>query len=248
MAVVADVDTAMVEVTVSGRWDRWLQEATAPMLRGCLAAHPAAIILDLHDLGDPRGASAPLWRAIRLCGAQMQSPVPVVACLPIQAPLAGALRRRGGRRVLPLYPSVPEARAVLGISSTTDQRRRLRLVPELADAVRARQMVTDACAIWHLSELAPRARLVVSELVVNAVEHAVPTIEATVTRLPAGMQMAVYDDDPHLPCLRRSGREPGDVTARRLGLRVVHHAASAWGSLPTRTGKMVWAVVTCHQR
>ncbi|GGQ43039.1 hypothetical protein GCM10010166_09110 [Couchioplanes caeruleus subsp. azureus] len=246
--VIADADTMIVEVTVSGRWDRRLHQATARILRGCLAAHPAAIIMDLRDLGDSSGASATLWPGVRQWGQRVQPSVPVVACLPTKAPWA--LRCRGGRQAVPTYASVPDARAALINGRTTpgQAQPRLRLAPDLAEVAQARRLVTEACACWQPSELQTRARLVISELVVNAIEHAATSVEVAVTRLPAGVHLAVYDGEPRLPHLhRRSGTEPGDITERGLGLRAVDHAATAWGALPTHTGKMVWATITCHE-
>ncbi|MFI7602500.1 ATP-binding protein [Actinoplanes sp. NPDC049681] len=249
VTVIADVDTAIVEVTVSGRWDRRLREASSRVLRGCLAAHPAAIIMDLHDLNDPSGASVAGWRSARRWGEGMHDSVPVVACLPTQAPLAGALRSGGRRRDLPIYTSVPQARTALITDGATTGRSqlRLRLAPELAEAVRARRLVNDACTRWQPAELEVPARLVISELVLNAIQHAATTLDVTVTRLPSGVHLAVYDGDPRLPRLRRSGRKPGDITESGLGLRVLHHAATAWGALPTNAGKMVWATIIGHQ-
>ncbi|MEV8509196.1 hypothetical protein AB0368_30770 [Actinoplanes sp. NPDC051475] len=161
MTVIADPDTTIVEVTVSGRWDRRLHEASARILHGCLAAHSAAIIMDLYDLGDPSGASAAFWSTVRRWGQRMQPSTRVAACLPTQTPLAVALRRRGRGRDLPTYTSVPEGRAALiNTSAKTDQPpRRLRLQPELTEVVRARRLLIDACARWQPSELEIRARL-----------------------------------------------------------------------------------------
>ncbi|GGQ42863.1 ATP-binding protein [Couchioplanes azureus] len=239
VAAVADVETAVIEVAVSGCWNRQLQLACAGVLRGCVAARPAGILLNLQDLHDPDGASAALWRTVR---GWTTPACPVVAHAPLEPRLAGVRERceQGGN--LRIYETLPQARAALDRGGPGTDRLRLSLVADPAAAAQARELVTDACTRWQRTELGLRARILISELVVNAVEHACAGIEATITRLPTGLHLGVYDDDPRLPQMRPAGSEPGDVTARGLGLRAVHHAASMWGALPTRTGKMVWAI------
>ncbi|MDI6104137.1 ATP-binding protein [Actinoplanes sp. NEAU-A12] len=84
-----------------------------------------------------------------------------------------------------------------------------------------------------------------SELVVNAVEHAGTDIRVTVSHRGGGMHLAVHDGVSRLSQPRHS--QPSTrtdlVTRRGTGLRVVHADADAWGAIPTRGGKIVWAAV-----
>jgi hypothetical protein len=118
----------------------------------------------------------------------------------------------------------------------------------------AEQIVVAACREWGLASVAPRARLVASELVGNAVEHAAAEIHFIVTRLGpqhAGivrprnvLHLAVHDQEPQLPSLP-PGRSPRltPMTERGQGLHIVDATADHWGALPTHHGKMVWAVL-----
>ncbi|MDI6100115.1 ATP-binding protein [Actinoplanes sp. NEAU-A12] len=246
---VIDADTAVIELTVWGGWDRTLSAQARLVVDKCLAEHPAGLIVDLHHLRDPHAVSAPLWLTACAQAAAMTPPVAIAVCVPAGMPLARRLRRLGARDWLVFYPTVPQAREVLAGRHPLADRMHLALPPDQAAAVQARSLVTDACADWGLDHLAERSRLVISELVVNAAEHAGTDIEVVVSsRGPASgvaLHLAVYDGDPVLPRVRDpvAGRFGPSLSERGLGLRIVGAAASSWGALPARGGKLVWAII-----
>ncbi|GAA4938721.1 ATP-binding protein [Actinoplanes utahensis] len=249
---VIDADTAVIEFSVWGDWDRRLSAQARVVLDKCLAEHPTGLIIDLHRLHDPHAVSAPLWLTACAKAAAMQPPAAVAVCLPASAPLARRLRRLGARDWLVLYASVPQARAVLSGRHPLADRLRLALPPDPAAAIQARSLVTDACTGWGLGHLCERARLVISELVVNAAEHAGTDIEViassrgrTASNGAAALHLAVYDGDQTLPRVPDPVTGPlgASLTDRGLGLRIVGAAASAWGALPARGGKLVWAII-----
>ena len=246
---VIDADTAVIEFSVWGSWDRRLSAQARLALDKCLAEHPAGLIVDLHHLRDPHAVSASLWLTACAQGAAMAPPVAVAVCAPAGEPLARRLRRLGARDWLVLYATVPQARAVLAGRHPLPDRMHLALPPDPAAAVQARSLVTDACAGWGLDHLRERSRLVISELVVNAAEHAGTDIEVVVSSRGstsgAALHLAVYDGDPTLPRVRDPVAGPlgPSLTDRGLGLRIVGAAASSWGALPARGGKLVWAIV-----
>jgi anti-sigma regulatory factor (Ser/Thr protein kinase) len=246
---VIDTDTAVIELTVWGDWDRRLSAQARLVLDKCLAEHPSGLIVDLHHLRDPHAASAPLWLTGCARAAAMQPPVAIAVCVSAGMPLARRLRRLGARDWLVLHATVPQAHAVLAGRRPLPDRMQLALPPDPAAAVQARAMVTDACAGWGLDHLSERSRLVISELVVNAVEHAGTDIEVVVSsRGPSSgvaVHLAVYDGDLTLPRVREpvTGRLGPSLSDRGLGLRIVGVAASSWGALPARGGKLVWAII-----
>ena len=248
---VIDADTAVIEFSVWGAWDRRLSAQARTVLDKCLAEHPTGVIIDLHRLHDPHAVSAPLWLTACAQGAAMQPPATIAVCLPAGAPLARRLRRLGARDWLVLYATVPQARAVLAGRHPIADRMHLALPADPAAAIQARNLVTDACVGWGLDHLCERARLVISELVVNAAEHAGTDIEVIVSsrgrpgNSAAALHLAVYDGDPVLPRMRDPVTGPlgPSLTDRGLGLRIVGAAASAWGALPAHGGKLVWAII-----
>jgi Histidine kinase-like ATPase domain len=113
-------------------------------------------------------------------------------------------------------------------------RARLRPVPDACRQVR--QLVTQACATWHRSELTATAALVATELVANVVRHAHTTMEFTLGLRDGRMSLAVRDGSRRLP-------RPGDAKltdAGGRGLRLVRELTESWGVLPFSDGKVVW--------
>jgi hypothetical protein len=80
------------------------------------------------------------------------------------------------------------------------------------------------------------ARLLVSELVTNAVLHARTELTLSLDRKESVVRVQVEDHNPRLPVLRTHGNEAG--TGR--GLRVLDKMASSWGSYNIGDGKVVW--------
>lgn len=115
-------------------------------------------------------------------------------------------------------------------------------------AARARRFVEEQLVAAGLDDLGGVATLLVSELVTNAVVHAVPRaasaraadIAVTVRFGPDRLRVEVCDGDPKLPRRRR----------RRLlapggrGLLLVEELAMRWGAEHTSSGKSVWFELT----
>lgn len=110
-------------------------------------------------------------------------------------------------------------------------------LPEAATA--ARLLVTLALAVWNLDALTDDAKLIVTELVANAADHARgDSIRVTVTRLDEYcVHIAVVDKSRAQPRLREAG--PDEVAGR--GLAMVEALSSKWGADPLPWGKRVWA-------
>ncbi|GAA4605608.1 anti-sigma regulatory factor (Ser/Thr protein kinase) [Actinoplanes octamycinicus] len=255
ITAVKDERTAIVELAVTGTWDHRLWEQADQTWQECLAEHPTGLLLDLSYLDDPDARSAALWHTVQAHGSRMQPPVPVAVCLRPGTPLAVRLGRPDGDRGLPVYLDLDQARHALAISRPRTEQVRAMLAPDPASAAVARELVTAACREWALEPLLPYARLVASELVTNAAEHAGTTVDLVVTRLGPQqrgksphqhyLHLAVYDRSPELPRPVHDGDTlpDGALTLRGVGLHVVGQAAWTWGALPTRTGKVVWATI-----
>jgi hypothetical protein len=246
LRVTGDDDGSVLLVAVGGGLDRPLLLRLRTVVHKCLADYPAALIVDLTELDDPIGASAPLWLTARQTGEAMRPPVRLMLCVGPDTVLAARLHRLGARWFMPIFASVGEARAVLAGTPVLTDWSQVRLPPEPVSAGLARKLVADACRSWALPQLLGAAQLVVSELVTNAVEHARTELLVTVARRGCGLYLAVRDgnrDQPPLVALTSAGAEGIDDHGR--GLRIVQQVASAWGAVPTHdgAGKVVWASV-----
>jgi hypothetical protein len=243
--VEGDLDAAVALMTVCGAWSPPLRDSVAVAVHKCLAEHPEALIVDLSALADPRSDSATTWVSVQRAAAAEEPSVQVALCIPPELPLADRMQRLGSRHHLPVYAKVRQARVAIAGRLPMTERLTLTLPPEPDSPSAARNLAGDACLAWELPELLHPARLVMSELVTNAVEHARTTVTVGVSRRGAGIHLAVSDGvaaPPRLlrPARLRRGRPLDD---RGRGMRIVAAAATAWGSLPTRTGKVVWATL-----
>jgi Histidine kinase-like ATPase domain len=112
---------------------------------------------------------------------------------------------------------------------------RIVLEPVSASVPQARRFVAD-----RLSDLPQEtvdvARLLVSEVVTNAVLHARTNLSLTLERNDTTVNVRVEDENPVLPVLRTHGTDAG--TGR--GLWVLESMASRWGSHSVDGGKVVW--------
>lgn len=119
--------------------------------------------------------------------------------------------------------------------------RTTRLPPRPGSVRTARTLVTDALdSVDAPTERVEAVRLVVSELVTNAVVHGDGDVEVCLDLDRRCVRIAVADDDEHPP--QPIDADPADVSGR--GIRLVEEIADRWGTeLRTdgRPGKTVWA-------
>jgi histidine kinase/DNA gyrase B/HSP90-like ATPase len=253
LRLTSDSDGAVVQLGVRGRWDWQLFLAVRTAVSKCLVEHPTALILDLRALDDAKGSSVSLWFALRRNADGMQPPVRMALCVPPETPLAVRLRQLGAKRFLPIFATVTQARTALAERLAMPERLQLRLPASPESASLAGLLVADACRAWELPLLLHRARLVMFELVVNAVEHAGTDLLVTVARRDDALHLAVRDGSVVLPRRLPVGPMVGGAGSygRGQGLQVVDELARSWGARHTYdgTGKVVWATIwTRHAR
>ncbi|MEV6843429.1 ATP-binding protein [Actinoplanes sp. NPDC051411] len=243
--VESDVDAAVMLMTVLGAWGAALAREVSRALAKCLGDHPEALIVDLSSLADPRTESAATWIGAQGAAAQLEPPLQLALCVPPGLPLAGRLLRLCSRKHLPLYARVRQTRVAIAGRLPDGGRMSVTVAPVPEAPSTARNLVGDACRRWGLAELLHPARAVMSELVTNAVEHAGTELTVVVTRRGSGLQVAVADRfDRHPRIIQQPRPRPGDpLDERGRGLQMVAATATAWGSLPTPIGKVVWATL-----
>jgi hypothetical protein len=233
LVVGADPDPAMIEIEVRGRWCRSLSMEVYRVLRDCLAEHPLAIVLDLSGLIDVDAASTPMWLAASHAAQRLCPPAQLALGLPPTRQLASRLRQLGALEFLSIHPTARQARAAAaGRLSRVDRLQLCRLRPVLASTTVAGDAVSVACAAWSLPGLLEPSQQIMRELVANAVVHAGTDMTLTMSVRGTALHLAVHDGDHRLPAVRAGH-----------GLRMVESRASTWGAVPTRDGKVVWALV-----
>lgn len=119
--------------------------------------------------------------------------------------------------------------------------RRVAFELDPASARAARTFVADVLAQSAAQDCADVARLLVNELVTNALLHARSRVEVVVRVQPRTVRVDVHDAVERLPYLLS---DPGDAIAGR-GLHIVDELAARWGAEPLPTGgKTVWFELT----
>jgi anti-sigma regulatory factor (Ser/Thr protein kinase) len=113
---------------------------------------------------------------------------------------------------------------------------RLALRPVPASAARARTFVEQTLGAWECDDFLDSSRLLVSELVTNAVLHARTDFELVIRAVRTGVRVEVRDHSPAEPVVRRYEDEA--MTGR--GLALVDELAARWGVDRHPDGKAVW--------
>jgi anti-sigma regulatory factor (Ser/Thr protein kinase) len=246
----ADVEAAGPGEPVILRVVGSLDPDSAPILHEALTRslrhEPEIVVLDFAGLTD--AARAAVTDLVALADRAHAWPGATVVIGAAPGALTALLVTAGAAGNLPSYPSV--AAAVAGAAairaSAADQgepaRLQLGLSPVDSAAATARRLVDRAVAQWGLPALRDTARLVVTELVSNAVRHgtvaATAAVEVTLARQADAVYVSVRDRSRRLP--RPGGPVPATVEGGR-GLLVVGIMSRAWGTTPTADGKVVWA-------
>ena len=245
--MVNDVDHSVTEVTVIGVWSSELRSTLARRLQGCIAEKPQSVIVNLAHLYDPAGASASTWRTAQ---QYVTTEGPGVELILAAAPmlLLRHLQGEGGGATIRTAATVSTAHA-LAYHPRWPSRRLLLPATDTSPA-RARTLAGDACLAWDLPGQLYPAMLIVSELTGNAIEHAGTDLTVAISLRDHTLHLAVHDLHRDLPRLiealpYRSGLP---VEQRGAGLRLVRGAAAAWGAMPCRIGKVVWATLAVNRR
>lgn len=105
-----------------------------------------------------------------------------------------------------------------------------------SSAAAARRFVAQALLDWDCPELDEIARLLVSELVGNALLHAGGGFDMRIRRLHDRVRVEVQDQSSRMPDRKYYSRMSG--TGR--GLMLVEELSLAWGARRVKGGKVVW--------
>jgi anti-sigma regulatory factor (Ser/Thr protein kinase)/anti-anti-sigma regulatory factor len=213
--------------------------ATVPNVRTTLhklaAECPTALILDLRAMAPARESLLAVFAAsAQQAGEEYGVPLQVCSCTDDVA-----IHLRVYRTFLAVHAN--REAAIAAVSAAGPRWRHLHLEPDVTAAAAARQMVHDACAAWGVGHLDDAARLVVSELVGNAVVHAGTPLDVSAAANGRYLRIAVQDGSRVQPRLVLDTLLAPALAKHGWGLRLVQEHAAHWGSTRTDGGKIVWA-------
>ena len=110
----------------------------------------------------------------------------------------------------------------------------------LSSPARARRWLTDMLERWELSGLAESAILLTTEIVTNAVVHALSRPLVVAAAAHGEIEVGVTDHEPRLP-RKPGGADPASTTTEGgRGLALVDMVADEWGATSLAEGKQVW--------
>ncbi|MFJ2963485.1 PAS domain S-box protein [Streptomyces collinus] len=113
-------------------------------------------------------------------------------------------------------------------------------LPATASAVPAgRSFVVETLAAWDCAHRADDVRLLVSEVLTNAVQHAEGPVALHLRRTATELAVEVSDLSPQLPQPRLAAQD--EESGR--GLVLVDTLADSWGVRPEEQGKTIWFAV-----
>lgn len=219
-----------------------VQTATALRagLMKCLADCPDALIVDVAALTADSGVPLTVLRVVQR-QAQGWPAIPMVLCRP-DAALARQLVRAGPDAYPSIYPSVEDAIAALDRIAQVRPAIHLDLPATTDSCAWARDVVVQACRDWDLDRVADDAEAIVCELVANAVLHARPPLHLFLAVRGPRLHLAVHDGSETLP-QAFGGAPPPPTVAHGRGLMLIDAIATAWGTMRTTEGKVVWATL-----
>src|SRR4051794_3118568 len=115
--------------------------------------------------------------------------------------------------------------------------RQLELADQADPSRAARRFTTEVLAELADAELVADAELIVSELVTNAMLHAVGPVRLRLEPRGQGVRLEGSDGSPIAPLRGR----PGAQATTGRGVRLIESLSARWGVSPTADGKTVWA-------
>jgi anti-sigma regulatory factor (Ser/Thr protein kinase) len=144
----------------------------------------------------------------------------------------------GRRNADPVH--IHEAGGDVGESVVTSREFR----PEDTAPSAARRFTEHALRCWgHDGSVIDDARLLVSELVTNAVNHTRSPFSVSVAAHSPKVRVAVHDRSSTIPV--KGGPSTGAPSGGR-GLQIVADLADDWGVVRTPVGKTVWAELSAR--
>jgi anti-anti-sigma regulatory factor len=220
-----------------------LDETTHRSLRDAIidAAldEPNAVLIDVNDLSVP---SESAWSVLTSAHWYVSTwpDVPILlVCAHPQRQLA--ITRCGVDRYVPVYRTDELALDTVAGGSLHRRRRvRTQLPVEAASIGVARGSIADRLTAWAQGDLIPIASTVAAIFVENVLAHT-DSAPILIVESYRNTVVVAVEDGSRIPAGRHEDTDRGAEAVS--GLSIVSALCREWGSIPTSTGKTVWALV-----
>jgi hypothetical protein len=205
---------------------------------------PAAVLVDVNDLDISTPTAWSVFTSARW-HVSVWPDVPVLLIC-TQAERRTAIGHTGVTRYVPAHASVQAALAALtGTIRGARRRVRAEFPATLASLHTARMLVAECLSTWSQGDLVPAATVIVNVFVENVLQHTTCAPVVVLESDGTVVSISVRDDSTAVAVRHEDPYRGGDPVS---GLAIVASMCRAWGSMPTSSGKAVWAVVGPENR
>jgi hypothetical protein len=150
------------------------------------------------------------------------------------------IKHNGVTRYVPVHATIEAAMAALTDGRRTRRRRRSDLPASLVALRMARKFVAEWLGAWSQSELIAVATVIVNVFVENVLQHTASAPVLVLESDGTAVTISVQDGSSTPAARHEDPYRGGDKVS---GLAILASVCRAWGSMPTPSGKTVWAVV-----
>jgi hypothetical protein len=199
---------------------------------------PQAVFVDVNGLEVPAFSAWSVFTSARW-HIKTWPDVPIVLVCG-HAGRRRTIERSGVTRYIPVHATVEAALAAVTDGRHARRRARTELPASLASLRRAREFVAEWLGEWSHAELIPVATVIVNVFVENVLQHTASEPMLILESDQKDVYISVQDENS-TPAARHE--DPYRGGERVSGLAIVASVCRAWGSMPTPSGKTVWAVI-----
>ncbi|GAS97504.1 Stas domain-containing protein [Mycolicibacterium canariasense] len=200
---------------------------------------PPVVIVDVDALRVPAESAWSVFTSARWHVSTWPDIPIVLVCA--DTDVRDTLRRNGITRYVPVYRTVHGARTAYDADEhRRRQRARAQLPAVMSSSARARRLVEAWLTSWSRAAMIPLAATIASELVENVLLHT-DSEPALILECDGDRITVAVEDASPTPAQRTEHPRAG--TSPVSGLAVVAALSRTWGSIPTLSGKTVWAVI-----
>jgi hypothetical protein len=244
LSVTAEAVGATTVLTAHGVLDGTTYRSMRDEIIKAALEEPNAVIVDVTDLAVPTDSALAVFTSARWhVGTWPEVPIMLVCG---RHERRSALSRNGISRYVPVHPTTEHALEDLSRSRAPRYRRRARadLPASPPSLQRSRELVEEWLTAWSHTDLIPVAKIIVTTLVENVLEHTDSRPNVRLETDGATVTVAVSDANPTLA----GPREAGGLNHPTSGLQILSALCRVWGNAPTPAGKTVWSVVGPENR
>lgn len=243
LTVTADTAGPTCVLTVDGVLDSstYLQLRDA-IVKAALDG-PRAVLVDVNNLAVPAPSAWAVFTSARWL-------VDTWPAVPIHLVCGHSVVRRtiaanGITRYVRVHPTIGEALSALTDTTRARTRAKTELPASLASLRSAREFVAQRLTEWSFDDLIASTTVVVNVFVENVLQHTPDGMVLLLETDGNSVTVSVQDSSTAPAARHEDSRRGGESVS---GLAIVASVCRAWGSVPTPSGKTVWAVIGPENR